>query len=244
MKNYYPALVLLVSLLLTGAAQGGCSDQAYYIDPTRVDLSHILAPPPQLNSPADKHDVEAVFAAQRLRTSAEIDLARSDAEFTVFRFSDVLGTEFKSINLPLATMFFERVFCDENGAIEAAKQYFLRPRPFVTHQDIKPVVPQLPNASYPSGHSTFAYVHAILLAIMIPEKAGALFARADQYAYNRVIAGVHYPSDIEAGRISAAVIDNIFLHDSHFMRDFENARTEIRHALKLDAAPNSQPASI
>jgi acid phosphatase (class A) len=58
-----------------------------------------------------------------------------------------------------------------------------------------------------------------------------------------VIAGVHYPTDIEAGRISAAVIDNAFLHDSHFKSDFDSARTEIRRVLKLDAAPPLLPAS-
>jgi acid phosphatase (class A) len=87
--------------------------------------------------------------------------------------------------------------------------------------------------SYPSGHATFAYVDAIILADMLPEKAAAIFARADAYAHNRVIEGVHYPSDLEAGRISGSVIDNVFLHNERFIADYEKARVEVRHALGL-----------
>ena len=81
---------------------------------------------------------------------------------------------------------------------------------------------------------------------MVPEKTAAIFDRAALFAHNRVVAGVHYPSDVEAGRISGAVIDNVLLHDPHFMADFATARTEVRHALgllergppKLDPSPS------
>jgi acid phosphatase (class A) len=43
-----------------------------------------------------------------------------------------------------------------------------------------------------------------------------------------------YPSDIEAGRISGAVIDNGLLHYANFMVDYEKARTEVRQAVGLE----------
>jgi acid phosphatase (class A) len=89
--------------------------------------------------------------------------------------------------------------------------------------------------SYPSNHSTFAYEAGILLAVMVPEKAAAIFERAADFAHNRVIAGVHFPADIEAGRISASVIDNALLHNAHFLADFERAKSEVRAALGLNA---------
>jgi acid phosphatase (class A) len=88
-------------------------------------------------------------------------------------------------------------------------------------------------ASYPSGSATFGYVAAILLADMVPEKAAAIFAHAEALGRNRVIAGVHYPTDIEAGRISGSVIDNVLLHDRAFMADFDKARAEVRRAIGL-----------
>jgi acid phosphatase (class A) len=48
-----------------------------------------------------------------------------------------------------------------------------------------------------------------------------------------VIGGVHFPTDIEAGRISASVIDNVLLHHQHFMDDYNRARLEVRHAAGL-----------
>jgi acid phosphatase (class A) len=73
---------------------------------------------------------------------------------------------------------------------------------------------------------------------MVPENAVAIFARGAEYAHNRVVAGVHFPTDVEAGRISASVIDNTLLHNPHFEADFAQAKTEVRAALGLAATGN------
>jgi membrane-associated phospholipid phosphatase len=46
-------------------------------------------------------------------------------------------------------------------------------------------------------------------------------------------AGVHYPTDIEGGRISASVIDNVLLHDAAFMTDFAKPVRKYRRAIRL-----------
>jgi acid phosphatase (class A) len=182
---------------------------------------------------AGKADLQAVLDAQHNWTPAIVASAQADAQLSVFRFADVIGPAFKPENLPFATKFFERVSSDQANVVRTAKAYFNRPRPFVIDSGIKPVERVSSNTSYPSGHATFAYVDAIILADMLPEKAAAIFARADAYAHNRVIQGVHYPTDLEAGRISGSVIDNVLLHDAHFMADYAKARVEVRHALGL-----------
>jgi acid phosphatase (class A) len=223
-----PLSVLRIAALLAALTCGAQAASTHYIDPSQVDLVHILAPPPLPDSKEGKADLAAVFAAQANRTDAEIKSARADAEQSVFRFADVMGPEFTPENLPFATDF-----SDDEQSVAMAKSYFERPRPFVADHNVKPVIPQPPNASYPSGHATFAYVNAILLADMVPEKAAAIFDRAGIFAHNRVIAGVHYPTDVEAGRIAGSVIDNVFLHEPRFMVDFEKARAEVRRALGL-----------
>ncbi len=90
------------------------------------------------------------------------------------------------------------------------------------------------NASYPSGHATTGYVYAIILSMMLPEKAQALYDRAAIYGRNRVVAGVHFPTDVEAGKISAAVIVNMLIQQPLFMRDFERAKKELRQVLELN----------
>jgi acid phosphatase (class A) len=229
-------LALTVLFFFLGEVSGvspALADQDAYLPPSRVDLTLILAPPPQPDSAAGKADLQAVLDAQQNRTPAEAASAQADAEVSVFRFADAIGTSFNAANLPVTTKFFDRVRAAESPVVKAAKAFFKRPRPFLTDPAIKPIIKPPPDQSYPSGHSTFAYTVAIILANMLPEKAAAIFARAGIYAHNRVVAGVHYPTDIEAGRISGSVIDNVLLHDALFMADYGKARIEVRHAAGL-----------
>jgi acid phosphatase (class A) len=141
-----------------------------------------------------------------------------------------MGPGFNPKNLPFTTLFFHRVSFDSEEAVAIAKRHFDRPRPFVIDHNITPVVGRSGSPSYPSGHATFAYVDAILLAYMEPHKVVAIFARAKQYSYRREIAGVHYPTDLQAGQISASVIANVLLHNSRFLADLNRAKAEVRHA--------------
>jgi acid phosphatase (class A) len=225
--------LIAAALTVSSAAEAG---DTFYLNPDEVDLIHVLAPPPLADSPAAKADLQAVLAAVNSRTTAEIEHAQADDQRVVFRFADVMGSNFRPESLPFAAQLFQHVYQDGNAATVAAKAYFKRQRPFVVDPDIKIIVVQAPDFSYPSNHSTFAYEAGILLAAMVPEKAAAIFERAADYAHNRVVAGVHFPTDVEAGRISGSVIDNALLHDAHFFTDFERAKSEVRAALGLNAA--------
>ena len=210
----------------------------YYISPSEIDLLQILEPPPSPDSAAGKTDLQGVLAAVNSRTEASIKQAQDDDQRTVFRFADVMGPNFRAETLPLTAQLFQHVYEDGNAATLAAKTFFQRKRPFVVDSDIKIIVVQAPDFSYPSNHSTFGNESGILLAAMVPEKAVAIFARAADYAHNRVIAGVHFPSDVEAGRIAASVIDNALLHNPRFESDFAKAKSEVRAALGLTSAGN------
>jgi len=227
------ALILLAFLTSVFGVNPALADQEAYLSPSSVDLVRILAPPPTPDSAAGKADLKAVLDAQENRTPAEVASAQADAEVSVFRFADVIGAGFNAANLPITAKFFDRVRAAESPLVKAAKLFFNRPRPFLVDPAIKPIIKQPPDASYPSGHSTFAYTVAIILANMLPEKAAAIFDRAGIYAHNRVVASVHYPADVEAGRIAGSVIDNVLLHDAHFLADYEKARSEVRHAAGL-----------
>ena len=71
---------------------------------------------------------------------------------------------------------------------------------------------------------------AIVLGVSVPEKRDALFARADQYGLSRFEAGTHYPSDLNAGKISAAVIAEVLLGDAGFQHEISEIRSEIKQA--------------
>jgi len=226
---YY--LFVLIAVASSAAAK---SKEPYYIAPSQVSLSEILDPIPAPGSEAQKKDMRAVLNAERSRTEEQVKSAQADAEVSVFRFAGVLGPNFDPESVPFTKKFFERVTSDEVQAIRTAKKHFNRPRPFVVSQDIHPIIKQPSDASYPSGHTTFAYLIAIILAKVVPEKSAALFERAAVYSHNRVVAGVHFPTDVEAGRIASSVIANTLLHEGQFINDLVQAKAEVRRTLNLD----------
>jgi acid phosphatase (class A) len=238
------AVGCLLALGAAGAlAHGGAAAQAsgapvYYVAPSTVKLDLLLAPPPALGSPQETADLAAVRQAEADRTAQAAVDAEADHQRSVFRFADVLGPRFRPENLPFATGFFLRVYADEKKIVTETKDYFNRPRPFMVDSNLAPMVYPRKSPSYPSGHTAYAYVMAIILANMVPEKATAIFNRAAEYGYNRVVAGAHFPTDIEAGRISGTVIDSAFFHDAKFLADFNRARAEVRRALGLSPLPD------
>ncbi|HEX2964929.1 MAG TPA: phosphatase PAP2 family protein [Syntrophorhabdaceae bacterium] len=224
------AVLILVMLATASVAE---ARDTFYIAPSQVALSKVIQPPPA-NSQAQKDDLKAVQAAQKTRTEAQIKTALADnSVLTVFFANDVLGPNFTKENLKIAAPFFDRVFADQIEACLEIKEHFNRQRPFVIDPEIKPIYQQSANPSFPSGHATTGYVYTIILSMMVPEKTQELYDRAEAYGRNRVIAGVHFPTDVEAGRVSAAVIVNALIQQPLFMRDFERAKKEIRKVLDL-----------
>jgi acid phosphatase (class A) len=234
MLNVRKALFAALIVMMLATASVAEARDTFYIVPSQVALSQVIQPPPPANSQAQKDDLKAVQAAQKTRTEAQIKSALADnAVLTIFFASDVLGPNFNKENLKITAPFFDRVFADQIEACLEIKEHFKRQRPFVIDPEIKPIYQQSANPSFPSGHATTGYVYTIILSMMIPEKTQALYDRAEAYSRNRVIAGVHFPTDVEAGRVSAAVIVNALIQQPLFMRDFERAKKELRQVLEL-----------
>jgi acid phosphatase (class A) len=226
------AAAFLAGLLLLPVG-GAWAKGDYYVSPNEVDLDDILPPPPPPDSAAQTADMKAVMDAQNARSSKDIQQAMADFKKSIFRFQDVLGPNFTPANLPYTNAFFRRILGDDEKIVSEAKDYFARPRPFITNVDVNPIMLRPGGGGYPSGHSTFAYVAAVIMSMMVPEKRDAIFARADQFEQMRVISGEHYPTDVAAGRIAGAVIANTMIHSPKFMADFAISKAEVRKALAL-----------
>jgi acid phosphatase (class A) len=226
---------LLLSILLfsqSALADGGGTS------PTTVELSNLLPPPPAAGSIAAQHDLQVVLSTQQTRSAADMAAAKADTERSVFRFADVFGASFQASALPKTAAFFTRTAELDKEAVKEAKSYWQRPRPSVVSSQVHPLSKEKANDwSYPSGHSTFGYTTAVLLANMVPEKRAAIFARADVYAEHRIVLGVHFPSDVEAGHLAGTVVADDILHDPGFQADYQAARAELRHVLGLPTNP-------
>jgi acid phosphatase (class A) len=228
----------------SAASQFTFSDHGAYLTPTSVDLYRLLPPPPEAGSTQERAELDELLRLQATRTAAEIQRAQADATVSIFRFADALGSpaQFNPRQLPLTSELFARIGKDESLFMNPSKDAFSRPRPFVTDRHLAPVVPKPPSASYPSGHSTWAVASAIVLADMVPERRAQIFARADEYAHNREVGGVHYPSDVFAGHLAGTVLAGALFDQPRFVADELAAAAELRRSLGLPPLPPHQPS--
>ncbi|MHA4808264.1 phosphatase PAP2 family protein [Flavitalea flava] len=81
----------------------------------------------------------------------------------------------------------------------ATKYYYFNPRPTQMNENIKTLtgIPNFP--AYISGHSTFSGAAAVILGHIIPERASAYAAMAQEASNSRMFGGIHYRSDCSMG---------------------------------------------
>jgi acid phosphatase (class A) len=235
-------LVPVVALALNGCAshQARIIDAASpYFDAKTLDLGRVLPQPPTNDSEITRDEIALILKIQNERTPAQKERAQADAAVNIYRFADALGNPegFNPKQLPKTESLFRKVTYEEGAVIQAGKRSFKRPRPFVLDSRIEPVVGRPPNDSYPSGHTMWARAVGLLLADMLPEFRNEILARSDEYAFNRVVAGVHYPSDVEGGKLAGTALAAFLFAAPAFQQDYAEAKAELRAALKLPAKP-------
>ncbi len=71
---------------------------------------------------------------------------------------------------------------------------------------------------------------SLVLAELVPSRADAIIDRGRDFTWSRVVCGVHYPSDVEAGRTVAAAAIARLHADPDFQRELAAARTELAAA--------------
>ena len=81
------------------------------------------------------------------------------------------------------------------------KELVMRPRPFVTHTDLTPLLDPGDRWSFPSGHTLSSFAAATAL-FFFHKKTGLLaYLLAACIAFSRLYASVHYPTDVLAGAV-------------------------------------------
>jgi hypothetical protein len=86
--------------------------------------------------------------------------------------------------------------------------------------------------SYPSGHSSGSELQARILGKLFPTRIDALLTRARQVADGRVVAGVHYASDAEAGIALGDLLFTELENKPEFENDLTAALTKDQISLK------------
>ena len=224
----FPALVLGVALLALRVS-------AAFLPAGTPKASLLLAPPPVLASQEGRLDLENTYTVHTTATAAEIALGQDENKLTIFHFAPAIGPWFAPGKFPKTEALFKAVEAEAKQATDEAKNLFKRPRPYHVAPDRFPhsIEHEDPtHYSYPSGHSTRGTVFALLLAELFPEQREALLEKGREVGWLRVQGGVHYPTDIYAGRVLGQELARDFLRSPEFQAALAAARAELAAAAK------------
>ena len=201
----------------------------------------VLPPPPSSLSAEGRADRDAFAAAAGPVDSAAWRAAISQLypgrPVVTQQFACAAGHVLSAAATPATVRMLKRVDAEMAGPIEAAKDRFHRPRPYIGHPATPICDPRAGNGeqtvlsySYPSGHAAFGELWARTLADADPAHADRILALGRAVGDNRVACGVHYPSDVAAGRTLGDALYAAISATPAFQADLAAARTELATA--------------
>jgi len=231
MKNSMRSLFALVALVAASVSRLF----AAYLPAGTPDTIALLAPPPPAGSAEARADLENTFVIHSTATPAELALAKDENKLTIFHFAPAIGAWFVPGRLPKTEALFKAVEAEAKAATDGAKKFYQRPRPY--HLEPARFPHSIENEdpthySYPSGHSTRGTVFALLLAELFPDQRDAILAKGREAGWLRVQGGVHFPTDIYAGRVLGQELARDFLRSPEFQSDFAAAKAELAAAAR------------
>lgn len=202
------------------------AEKIYYLLPSQVDMSQV-PPAPAAGSAVDNEDMAAVRRWQVERTEAQCAAANAQANATYDEFFGAVSP-FGNPAPAEVEKIFSKVRTDTGSIDYVVKNKYKRPRPFLRDSSLNPCLGRESGYAYPSGHATTSQVFGLMLADLVPANAGKYKAYADQGGLNRVIGGVHHPSDTEAGRTLGDTIYKALKQNKAFNTDMEILRRNLK----------------
>jgi acid phosphatase (class A) len=230
-RIFVPLAVTLGVLICLGASDA----KLHYLSPDSIDVVQLLPDPPDKNSREYRDEIELMLNVQQTRTDAEIARGKSEAKFDVFAFSDALGPWFTPERCPQTVKLFKEISSDAKYFTSVGKDHWNRPRPPRSDDRVKPALDEK-DSSYPSGHSTRATVMGEILAEIFPQQREAIMARSRQIGWDRVIVGVHFPSDVDAGRVLGRAIAHQLLVSPEFREELDKVKAELSQTSGMHTA--------
>ena len=167
--------------------------------PTPFDVAHVTRPSAAtlLQGP---QGISSVFTAAPARIARRNEILSQVGAMDVF-FAAILGIHPE--RHPMTMELMEIVSRIVAVPIQWLKHHCCAPRPVELSADVQPMILTPGHGSYPGGHAAYAFALAIVLSILTYADVNAtarLMSIAERIAQNRVIAGLHFDCDTEAGK--------------------------------------------
>jgi len=179
------------------------------------------APPPAIDSEPMQAELAELKAVERIlpRTMGAWTWHSFDRAYPWWHrhISTRLFEQDRTADIPEATRMYTALAVTQHDTIVACfngKYTYWLIRPPHLDSEIVPLFPIPNHPSYPAGHSCASMAAAMVLSDFFPEDADTLQAAAHEAGDSRIWAGIHYPSDRDAGEelskaVAAAVLDRV-----------------------------------
>jgi acid phosphatase (class A) len=221
------AATLIALMYLCGIARVQADE--LYLRPGQPDGIALLAPPPEPGSPEQAADLQLSRDVAHTRQPGDIARAKVTGTLSFSLFAPAIGPVFQLDKLPRTKALLEQVRHDIHNAIYAPKMYWKRPRPYQVDTNLFTGFTES-SPSYPSGHSACGTIYAGVLAEVFPERKEAILAVGREIGWDRVIIGMHFLTDVRAGRVLGQAIVREMLESPAFQRDLAAAKAEAQAA--------------
>lgn len=242
------------TLLLAGAAAlllGAAPPKLTgYLAAQDLDGQTVIGPPPAPDSPRGQADRATYLQTRSLAGSPRWAQAIRDNDLwtggALQRYACALGRPIDAKAVPRTYRLLQRIELDARTVGTPPKQHFNRTRPLIG--DDRPVCVKredwmTTNASYPSGHAMTGWAWGLVLGELAPAKASGLLEAGREIGQSRVVCGVHYLSDVEAGRQLGAAMVAAEHAKPAFRADLAAARAELAAAGTARAPALNCPAA-
>ena len=196
-----------------------------------------LPPPPDTGSTAFAYDQSQYrWGKEQRLDSVRLAIAVKDANWNIAYicqvFSEPFGTTISKEATPAIYQLLYVALISTDMVGKIPKDFYKRVRPYVYYGEPTIYPPDEEelrnNGSYPSGHTIEGWSAALLLTELNPRRADTILARGYMYGQSRVIAGYHWQSDVDAGRLAASAAIARLHADKRFERLMRKARREYR----------------
>lgn len=183
--------------------------------------------PPALGTPDSDKDFAELLKLQAARTPDQCAAAAAQAipDFeSLFAASGILSKPEAAAAAPLVN--------DASKLLSKISGYhkkkFARPRPFSVDARVQPCIEKPSGAtSYPSTHAGAGVLDACVLGRIFPGRAGILASHGRESGELRLVAGVHHPSDVDAGRLLGAQVCERLLKDDGFLAELAAVKASL-----------------
>lgn len=223
--------------------------ETYYVSQTWVRFVSLMAPP--ADSPGEYEAFRAA-AAKRVERHDEIVEQGSLLSLQLWPIVEALQldnvtkqdwapTPPNKTALPAVWELLRAALWDMQCGLYALKQRFNRGRPVHIYGSLVGVtsVPTPGHPAYPGGHASQCHAAVLLLEAAIkkmdassqsdlPQVLSRMLAASERVTENRVVAGIHFPSDSEAGRQLALQYVPLLLQSQLFDAVLKGAADELK----------------